>query len=116
MLLIGIDQSPKKHDICITDAHGRQLAQGTVANALAGFEWIHQQCQRLAVAPQECLVALESAYDLVVDFLLDHGYQVYAVPGRAMKSFLSLLARLGRDRRLCRSRGRGRTGRRRRGR
>jgi transposase len=87
MLLIGIDQSPKKHDICITDAQGRQLAQGTVDNSLAGFQWIHQQCQRLAVVPQECLVALESAYDLVVDYLLDHGYQVYVVPGRAVNRY-----------------------------
>jgi hypothetical protein len=28
MLLIGIDQSHKKHDICITDSRGRQLAGG----------------------------------------------------------------------------------------
>jgi hypothetical protein len=67
MLLIGIDQSPKKHDICITDSASRQLARGEVANDLEGFQWIHKQCQRLGVAPQECLVALESAYSLVVN-------------------------------------------------
>jgi transposase len=87
MLLIGIDQSPKAHDICITDAAGRQLAQGKVAHAVSGFQWIHQQCQGLQVAPQHCCVALESAYSLLVDFLLDHGYQVYVVPGRAVNRF-----------------------------
>jgi transposase len=87
MLLIGIDQSPKKHDICITDKSGCQLARGEVPHDWSGFQWIHEQCKRLGVAPQDCLVAVESAYNLLVDYLLDHGYQVYVVPGRAVNRY-----------------------------
>jgi hypothetical protein len=84
LLLIGIDHSPKKHDICIIGEDGRQLARGEIPNSLPGFQWIHEQCQRLGVSPQNCLVASESAHNLVVDFLLDLGYRVHEVPGRAV--------------------------------
>jgi transposase len=87
MLLIGIDQSPKKHDICIIELAGRQLARGIVSHTIHGFQWIHEQCQRLQVPPQECLVALESAHSLLVDYLLDHDYRVYVVPGKAVDRY-----------------------------
>ena len=87
MLLIGIDQSSQKHDICITDLQGRQLAYKEVNHTLPGFEWIHKQCQRLGVIPQDCLVALESAHSLLVDYLLDQGYQVHVVPGRVVNRY-----------------------------
>lgn len=87
LLLIGIDHSPKKHDICIIGEDGRQLARGEIPNSLPGFQWIHEQCQRLGVSPQNCLVASESAHNLVVDFLLDLGYRVHEVPGRAVDRY-----------------------------
>lgn len=87
MLLIGIDQSSQRHDICITDRQGRQLARGEVNHTVQGFEWIHKQCRRLSVIPQDCLVALESAHSLLVDYLLDHGYQVCVAPGRVVNRY-----------------------------
>lgn len=87
MLLIGVDQSQKKHDICITDASSRQLARGTVSHTLHGFQWIDEQCQRLGMVASDCVVALESAHSLLVDYLVDHGYQVYVIPGRAVNRY-----------------------------
>ena len=84
MLLIGIDQSQAKHDVCIMDVDGCQLARLTVTNSAAGFEQLHTYCQNLQIPPQECLVALESGHSLLVGYLLDHGYQVYIVPGKAV--------------------------------
>lgn len=87
MLLIGVDQSQKKHDICITDASSCQLARGTVSHTLHGFQWIDEQCQRLGMVASDCVVALESAHSLLVDYLVDHGYQVYVIPGRAVNRY-----------------------------
>jgi len=87
MLLIGIDQSPSRHDICITDQEGRQLARFSVPHDFAGFERLHAMCQRLQTPPQECLVALESGYSLLVDYLVDHNYVVYVVPGKAVSRY-----------------------------
>jgi hypothetical protein len=87
MLLIGIDQSPKEHTVCIIDVTGCQLARFSIPHAAAGFQQLHTYCQTLQVPPGECLVALESGHCLLMDFLLDHGYQVYVVPGKAVDHY-----------------------------
>ena len=87
MLLIGIDQSPKEHVVCIMDVAGCQLARLTVVHNAAGFQRLHECRQMFQVPPQECLVALESGHCLLVDYLLDHGYQVHVVPGKAVDRY-----------------------------
>ena len=87
MLLIGIDQSPERHVVCITDPGGSQLARLSLPHSASGFQQLHQCCQMLQAAPEECLVALESDHSLVVDYLLDHGYPVYVVPGKAVDRY-----------------------------
>lgn len=87
MLLIGIDQSPERHVVCIIDPGGRQLARLAVPYSADGFRELHERCQMLRASPDECPVALESDHSLVVDYLLDHGYPVYVVPGKAVDRY-----------------------------
>jgi transposase len=87
MLLIGIDQSPSKHDICIMDVKGCQLAHLSIPNSATGFQDLHAACQKFGVPPQNCLVAIESAHSLLVDYLLDHGYPVRIVPGKSVDRY-----------------------------
>jgi transposase len=87
MLLIGIDQSPERHVVCIIEPDGRQLARLSVPYSADGFHQLHEQCQMLGVPPGECLVALESDHSLVVDYLFDHSYPVYVVPGKAVDRY-----------------------------
>ena len=87
MLLIGVDQSQKKHDMCIMDEAGQQLARLSTAHNVQGFERLHDQCQTLQAPPSECFVALESAHNLLVDYLLDNGYTVYVVPGKSVDRY-----------------------------
>ena len=87
MLLIGVDQSQKKHDMCIMNETGQQLARLSTSHSAQGFEQLHNQCQALRTPPQECCVALESAHSLLVDYLLDNGYTVYVVPGKAVDRY-----------------------------
>jgi transposase len=87
MLLIGIDQSPSKHDVCIMDVKGCQLAHLSIPNSAVGFEQVHTTCQELRISAQDCLVALESEHNLLVDYLLDHGYPVYVIPGKAVDRY-----------------------------
>ena len=87
MLLIGIDQSHEKHDICIIDSSGRQLAREVVAHHTAGFQRVQHLCRQFQVPPAECLVALESGHSLLVDHLLDQDYPVYVVPGKAVDRY-----------------------------
>jgi len=87
MLLIGVDQSHKEHEVCIIDVTGCQLARLSVPHSASGFRRLHECCQMLQTPPRECLVALESDHSLVVDYLLDHQYQVYVIPGKAVDRY-----------------------------
>ena len=87
MFLIGVDQSQKKHDVCIIEEAGHLLARFSAPHHAQGFQQFHEQCQALEIPPQECLVALESAHSLLVDYLLNRGYTVYVVPGKAVDRY-----------------------------
>ena len=84
MLLIGVDQSHKEHEVCIIDVTGCQLARLSVPHSAIGFRRLHECRQMFQIPPQECLVALESSHSLMVDYLLDHQYMVYVIPGKAV--------------------------------
>jgi transposase len=87
MLLIGVDQSHKEHEVCIIDVTGCQLARLSVPHSAIGFRRLHECRQMLQVSPHECLVALESSHSLMVDYLLDHQYMVYVIPGKAVDRY-----------------------------
>jgi hypothetical protein len=80
-LLIGIDWSQAKHDICFLNEAGAALARLTIAHSADGFARLEAQRAKLGFKPSECCVALETAHNLLVDFLWGHGYdQVYVIP------------------------------------
>jgi len=86
-ILIGIDWSENKHDIEFMNEAGAALAQLTIPHSPDGFLKLESTRQHLSVAPKECLVALETAHNLLIDFLWSHDYtQVYVVPPSVVKS------------------------------
>jgi transposase len=87
MLLVGIDQSQKKHDVCLMNEIGDLLACFGIPHDARGFQRLHEERQRLQVSPRNCLVALESGYSLLVDYLLDQHYQVHIIPGKAVDRY-----------------------------
>lgn len=78
---IGIDWSECKHDVvCLNDA-GAIVARQTIAHNPQGLAQIEVLCQQLGVAPSACLVGLETAHNLLVDYLWARGFsQVYVIP------------------------------------
>jgi len=87
MLLVGIDQSQKKHDACLMNEVGLQLARFEIPHDARGFQLLDEERHGIQVSPQDCLVALESGHSLLVDYLLDHHYQVYVIPGKAVDRY-----------------------------
>lgn len=87
MLLVGIDQSQKKHDVCLMNELGRQLARFEIPHDARGFRRLQEESRRIQVSPRDCLVALESGHSLLVDYLLDQRYQVYVIPGKAVDRY-----------------------------
>ncbi|HUS95369.1 MAG TPA: IS110 family transposase [Hyphomicrobiaceae bacterium] len=77
--LIGLDWSQQRHNICILNPHGAITAQFAIAHSPTGFAELEQRVTKLGVTPPACAVALETAHNLVVDFLWARQFQVYVI-------------------------------------
>ena len=83
----GIDWSQNKHDITFLNEAAVMMAQLVIPHTQEGFLQLDETCQRMGIAPSECVVGLETAHNLLIDFLWARGYtQVYVVPPQVVKS------------------------------
>jgi transposase len=87
MLYSGIDWSKDHHNLCIMNAAGARASQIQFKHTLKGFEQIEAERRKPDVPASECLVAIETTHNLLVDFLLEHNYVVYVVPPQATSSY-----------------------------
>lgn len=83
---IGIDWSETKHDIAFVNEAGRTVAQITIAHTPQGLRQFDEVRQKFGVVAGDCPVALETAHNLIIDFLWSQGYhQVFVVPPSVVK-------------------------------
>ena len=86
-LYLGIDWSKNKHDIVAVNQQGAVIANLTVPHNPEGFAQLDQLRQNLDVSSTECVVGLETAHNLLVDFLWTRGYeQLYVIPPHVTRS------------------------------
>lgn len=86
-IYIGIDWSEDKHDVVFLNEAGAIIGQLSMAHTLDGLQNLEKTRQYLGVSRAECWVALETAHNLVIDFLWEQGYsQVYVIPPSVIKS------------------------------
>jgi transposase len=84
---MGIDWSTKKHDIVILNEAGAIIARDTIPHQASGFQQLNEIRLSLAVPAVDCLVGLETAHNLLIDFLWGQGYnQVFVIPPTVVKS------------------------------
>jgi transposase len=84
---VGIDWSVKKHDVAFLNETGSIIAQLTIAHKASGFEKLYKTREQVGVGAAECLVGLETAHNLLIDYLWGRGYeQVYVIPPSVVKS------------------------------
>ena len=85
-IYIGIDWSEQKHDVTFLNESGVIINQFTIAQTGSGLLKLEEHRQHLGQSRKKCLVALETAHHLVVDFLWSRGYQqVYVIPPNVIK-------------------------------
>jgi transposase len=86
-IYIGIDWSEDKHDVVFLNEAGAILGQLTMAHTLDGLRNLEKTREYLGVSRAECWVGLETAHNLVIDFLWEQGYeQVYVIAPNVIKS------------------------------
>lgn len=87
MLYIGIDWSQEKHDVCICNAEGAAVSRFTIPHSLDGFLRLHHEIGKLRTEPGDCLVAIETAHNLLIDYLVDHDYAIHIIAPQSTKSY-----------------------------
>jgi len=87
MFYFGIDWSQDYHHLCILNEAGARVSQLRFEHSLAGFAQIEIERRKLDVPAGDCPVGIETTYNLVVDFLLEHDYPVYIVPPQATNGY-----------------------------
>lgn len=86
LVYIGIDWSETKHDICFMNEAGAVVQRVTIPHTPDGLLQLETHRQKLGVPPAACGVALETAHNLVIDFLWAKGYtEVYVLPPNVVK-------------------------------
>jgi hypothetical protein len=84
---IGIDWSENKYDICFMNLAGASIAELTIPASTDGFLQLDARRRAAGVPPEACLVGLETAHNLMIDFLWAYDYRhVYVVPPSVVKA------------------------------
>jgi transposase len=84
---IGIDWSEQKHDVVFQNEQGGVILVRTIPHSARGMEELDSLRQQLGVKPQDCVVGLETAHSLLIDFLWSRQYsEIYVLPPNQVKS------------------------------
>ena len=78
-LYIGIDWSEEKHDVCILNEQGAILKEFMIGQNPSGHETLGQEIDSFGIEPAHCRVGLETANNLVMDFLWSRPYTTYVI-------------------------------------
>ena len=83
---VGIDWAAEEHAACVLDATGKKTVAFTIAHTREGFDKLVAKLSSLGT-PAETLVAIERPDGRLVDRLLEAGFAVVPVAGRAIKAW-----------------------------
>lgn len=87
MLLVGIDWAETEHAVCLLSAQGDVLRRLRIGHDVAGVDKLTATIGALEPAPDEVLVAIETAHGLLVSALLEAGFTVYAINPKAVERY-----------------------------
>lgn len=84
---IGIDWGEEQHAVIFMNEAGSDLAKMMIPHTLDGFAQFDAARQKMGLAAADCLVGLETAHHLWIDYLWSQAYsQVYVLPPNQVKS------------------------------
>ena len=84
---LGIDWGENKHDAAMLNEAGAMITQFTFPHTVDGLLYLDHQREQVTPHPADCLVGLETAHNLLIDFLWARGYsQLYVIPPSVVKS------------------------------
>jgi transposase len=85
-ILVGIDWSQDHHNVRIINEDAASLLRFQIPQSPAGFAKLEEHINSFNLPPAHCLVALETAHHLLIDFLWSRRYLVYVIPPSVLSS------------------------------
>ena len=83
--IIGIDWSEQKHCIHIYNEAGALLTRFEIEHSVTGFVRLECQLAKANPEPANCLIAIETSHNLLVDFLHSRGFTLYVIAPSVVK-------------------------------
>jgi transposase len=84
--IIGIDWSESKHCVHIYNEAGSLLTRLEIPHSLEGFAQLRRRIAAINSEPSNCLIAIETSHNLLVDYLARCGYTLYILVPSVVKS------------------------------
>lgn len=85
-LLIGIDWSQDFYDIAFLSPSGAFLNHCQINKTTAGFSQLDNKIGKFGLPTSQCLVGMETAHNILIDFLWSRRYAVYVIPPSIVNS------------------------------
>jgi transposase len=83
--IIGIDWSEQKHCVHLYNVAGALLSRFEIEHSVAGFGQLERRLAKFNPEPADCLIAIETSHNLLVDFLHSRGYTLYVLAPSIVK-------------------------------
>jgi transposase len=84
---IGIDWSEKKHDLCFLNQVGEVIQIVQIEQTPEGYLKLDAARRATGVQPGECVVGIETNHTVLIDYLIEQGYnRLYILPPNTVKS------------------------------
>lgn len=87
LLLLGIDWADQKHDACIMDESGNVISAFIIPHSYEGFATLREQVWTAAPGGATVLCGVETNNGLLVGFLLEQGWTVYAINPKSVDRY-----------------------------
>ena len=87
MFYFGVDWGETTYRLRILNEAGARVSQITFERSPRGLEQVEAEQRKLGVPTSECPLAIETAHDLLVDYLLERGYPLYIIPPHATDGY-----------------------------
>ncbi len=88
MYYMGIDWADQKYDIVILDEQGKYASpKFEIDKSDEDYNRLLSKMRQLSANPTDFKIGIETPHNLIVDFLLMWGYEVYCIHPISMKSF-----------------------------
>ncbi len=85
-LLVGVDWSQSHYDIAVVAPNGALLTQFRIAKTASEFSLFAEKIDKFGVPATHCHIGLETAHNILIDFLWSRQYATFVIAPSIVKS------------------------------